>query len=195
MKFIGIAAAGGWGDVDSDNAMVLDLRHGKLSMPGAIGCIKDDFAGQGPGGGWASCHWDRAIQDYDCETNEGGFLLVSGKKIRSKTDPPLVERIRFAKGQSSAVVTGSIAAKEVKVYVIGVGKADQQLTIQLDSPSNAAKFHVVELGADPSGEMGIDDCDNGCTEWQGDLPDAAQYEIRVYTASPPAKYTLRISIR
>ena len=45
IKFIGIVAAGGWDDVDSDNAMVLDLRHGALSMPGALGCTKDDFAG------------------------------------------------------------------------------------------------------------------------------------------------------
>lgn len=44
-------AAAGWGDVDSDNAMVLDLGGETLSSSTALGCIKDDFAGQGPGGG------------------------------------------------------------------------------------------------------------------------------------------------
>ena len=80
VKFIGIAAAGGWGDVDSDNAMVLDLRQGVLSVPAALGCIKDDFAGQGSGGGWATCSWDRARQDYDCKSSRGEFLLISGKR-------------------------------------------------------------------------------------------------------------------
>lgn len=86
VKFIGDAPAGGWGDVDSDNAMVLDLRGGTLSVPAALGCMKDDFAGQGPGGGWADCRWDHVHQDYKCKSSKGKFFLISGKQIVGHTN-------------------------------------------------------------------------------------------------------------
>ena len=201
VKFIGIAPAGGWGDVDSDNALVLDLRNRTLSMPAALGCIKDDFAGQGPGGGWARCHWDPMHHDYDCATSGGEFFLVSGKKVTSKTDPPGVERIRFPKGQTSTAVTDSIAAEEGKRYVLRVGKAKQRLAVHIDSANSALKFAVLELSADQSGQMKIDDCvstpktETQCTQWEGVLPDAAEYVIELYSRSQPAKYTLGVSIR
>ena len=200
IKFIGIAPVGGRGDVDSDNAMVLDLRQRTMSMPAALGCIKDDFAGQGPGGGWANCHWDHVHQDYDCDTSEGEFWLISGKKIRSNTGPLGVERIRFGKGQSSTVVRGRIASQEVKQYVFSVAKADQRLVLRLDSENKALRFTLWELGADPSREMSLTgepgcDGDKDCARWDGDLPDPAEYVIRLSNGSKPASYTLRITIR
>lgn len=86
VKFIGIAGTGGRGDVDSDNAVVLDLRGKTLSISAALGCIKDDFAGQGPGGGWVDCSWDHLRQDYKCKSSEGKFFLISGKQIVSHTN-------------------------------------------------------------------------------------------------------------
>lgn len=81
IKFTGVVAAGGRGDADSHNAMVVDFRGGKLSMPAALGCVDNDFAGQGGGGGSAHCQWNHARQDYSCTTSEGDFYLISGKKI------------------------------------------------------------------------------------------------------------------
>lgn len=83
IKFIGVVAAGGWGDVNSHNAMVIDFRGGKLLMPAALGCVDNDFAGQGARGGSANCQWNHTHQDYGCTTSEGDFFLISGKKIVS----------------------------------------------------------------------------------------------------------------
>jgi hypothetical protein len=81
IKFIGVVAAGGMGDVDSHNAMVVDLRGGQLSIPVALGCIDNDFAGQEARGGSANCQWNHARLDYACATSDGHFFLISGKRV------------------------------------------------------------------------------------------------------------------
>jgi hypothetical protein len=81
IKFIGVVAAGGRGDVDSHDAMVVDFRGGHFSMPVALGCIDNDFAGQEARGGSANCQWNHAHLDYACATSDGDFFLISGKRV------------------------------------------------------------------------------------------------------------------
>lgn len=196
VKFIGIVAVGGRGNVDSHNAVVFDLRQRKSSMPAALGCVDDDFAGQGPGGGFASCHWDHAREDYDCDSSEGRFLLISGTKFAMGK----AERIAFHKGESSAVLTGSVSNGEVKQYAFSVARAGQHLQLLLNSEDKAVIFSLLERpahvwnGVNLAGGPACDALGH-CTRWEGDLPDRAEYIVRVSGGSEPAKYTLKVSIQ
>jgi hypothetical protein len=204
VKFIGIMSVGGRGNVDSDNAVIFDLRQRKLSMPAALGCTKDDFPGQGPGGGFASCRWDHARGDYDCDSSEGRFLLISGAKFalkpRSKEFTRSAERITFHKGESSAVLTGSVSNGEVKQYAFSVARAGQHLQLLVNSEDKAVIFTLWERRAYPSNDVNLAGgpaCDavGHCTRWEGDLPDRAEYIVRLSGGSEPAKYTLKVSIQ
>jgi hypothetical protein len=115
------------------------------------------------------------------------FALTSATTLAK--DPLFSQRIRFKKGQSAAVVTGSITSGEVTRYIF-TAKSDQWLVLRLSSTNNAAKFLLSEFGASPSGEMNLADG----TEWEGALPDSAEYAINVYSEAKAAKYTLRVSI-
>lgn len=90
LKFIGLTSAGGRGDVDTEQAIVLDLRGGEFVAPAAVGCVKNDFAGEGHEDEWINCQWNAHRQDYVCRTNayynhDWAFLLIEGKKLPVKS--------------------------------------------------------------------------------------------------------------
>jgi len=87
LKFIGLTPAGGWGEVEAESALVLDLRGGDLNAPAAVGCIKNDFAGQNHDDEWIHCTWRR--NDYVCSTNayygrDWEFQLIAGRRLPAK---------------------------------------------------------------------------------------------------------------
>ena len=89
IKFIGLTAAGGWGEVDTEEAIVLDLRSGDLVAPAAVGCVKNDFAGQNHEDESIECLWNQRYGDYVCRTNayygrDWNFLLIQGRKLPRK---------------------------------------------------------------------------------------------------------------
>jgi hypothetical protein len=92
LKFIGLTPAGGHGDVDAERAMALDLRRGTLAAPAAVGCVKNDFAGEGHEDEWIDCQWRPTLQDYVCKNNahysyDWEFLLIKGEKLPAKAKP------------------------------------------------------------------------------------------------------------
>ena len=88
LKFIGLTVAGGWGEVDTERAIAVDLGALEWKVPAAVGCVKNDFAGQNHENQWVDCRWSSQQQDYVCETNafyahEWKFALIEGKKLPS----------------------------------------------------------------------------------------------------------------
>ncbi|HET9406882.1 MAG TPA: hypothetical protein VFO39_06555 [Candidatus Sulfotelmatobacter sp.] len=86
LTFIRLASAGGHGDVETEEGMVLDLRTEPFTAPAAVGCIKNDFASEQHVDERISCAWSAKQQDYICRTNasyahEWRFLLIAGKKL------------------------------------------------------------------------------------------------------------------
>jgi len=88
LKFIGLTSAGGHGVVETERAIVLDLRGGELAAPAAVGCIKNDFASEQHKDEWIDCQWNHKLQDYVCRNNthykhDWDFLLIKGEKLPS----------------------------------------------------------------------------------------------------------------
>jgi len=87
---IGLAQAGGHGEVETEQAIVLDLRGGVLTAPAFVGCIKNDFASEQHRDEWVDCRWNSRLQDYVCKSNayydhDWRFLLIKGEKLPAKS--------------------------------------------------------------------------------------------------------------
>ena len=79
-------------------------------------------------------------------------------------------RVRFAKGATSATVSGTVKGYAYKDYIF-TAKEGQQVTITLDS-----KYPNPEMVVrDPNGE----NLPSGGINWNGDLPATGNYTVRV----------------
>jgi len=92
LKYIGWYQAGGHGDVDTEEAMVLDFRGNTPAAPAAVGCIKNDFASEQHRDEWIDCRWQPRREDYVCRNNSfydhaWSFFLIGGKKLPAKSKP------------------------------------------------------------------------------------------------------------
>lgn len=106
------------------------------------------------------------------------------------------ERIRFASGKSSTVVSGKISSREQKTYLIGA-RAGQ--TIEIKITDGGANHDVVFSLIAPDGVnlMGDDESGDGYdTGWKGKLPKTGDYKIVVGTIeSEKANFKMSVSIR
>jgi hypothetical protein len=104
------------------------------------------------------------------------------------------QRVRFARGASSAQVSGTIKGYKYIDYVVGA-RAGQTLSLRITG-SSAAQFAVFMADG---GNLGMDSA--GVAEWSGELPATEDYTIRVLMPraqarrGETARYTLRIAIR
>ncbi len=145
-------------------------------------------------------------------TANGTYAKVSGKPNFDDSDgnsnndlSPAqnsnAERISFARGKSSAAVSGSISKGNEKTYLIGA-RAGQTITIQIteggrteDGGNNDVVFHLVAPdGSYPMGMAGeIVEFDTG---WSGKLPQTGDYKIVLGTIeSEKAKFKMSVAIR
>ncbi|MBD2743949.1 hypothetical protein [Coleofasciculus sp. FACHB-1120] len=96
------------------------------------------------------------------------------------------QRVRFAKGKSSAVVEYSVVRGTRDIYVLGA-KARQKMTIAITSLEENAVFDIV----DPNGRM----IDQEATSWTGTLPKTGDYKIVVGGTRGNASYRMKVGIK
>lgn len=116
-------------------------------------------------------------------------LLVGSAEAASK-------QIQFAKGKSSASVSGKIKGNEDIDYVISAA-AGQTLTVDFKASKGAAYFNVLPPGS--TGEALFVGSNEG-DHFKAELPGDGDYTIRVYLmggakdSDKPVNYTLKVSI-
>ncbi|MES1242996.1 MAG: hypothetical protein ABUT39_15375 [Acidobacteriota bacterium] len=183
-----------------DEGFVYGMKDGKPVLLGRIpggdrasggvrcvrfesGALKVDRVGNDSGAA-------RGVDFVDTETwkLQAGGLAEAGQPSRRRlaTDRP-AKPIRFAKGKSSGIVTGSLSGKASGVDEYSVGaRAGQTMTVQLTSPEKNAAFEIM-----------IDDYSVTCraTEWTGELPVDGQYRVYVLSTKGTASYKLDVAIR
>ncbi len=120
----------------------------------------------------------------------GNKLVQVGKPVRKKVEQdapaPEAKRIRFARGRTSAVMTGSTDSSDQ--YLLGA-RAGQTMLVHVTSKGNNAAIEVLDAdGNAVEGEAKADD-------WSGALPKSGDYRIRVRATRGIAVYTLEVTIR
>ena len=104
--------------------------------------------------------------------------------------------IQFAKGASSATVTGTIKGDQTIDYTVRA-RAGQTMSVKLDTRHGANYFNVLPPGS--TGEA-IFVGSSGGSEWTGALPADGEYTVRVYLMRSAARrnetanYTLTVGI-
>lgn len=123
----------------------------------------------------------------------GAAVLPSSaiaSNISASVVPSGAQRIQFARGATSAEVSGRLTPYASQAYLLRA-RAGQFMAVQLDS---AETSHITIYGVDGSvlanGNM------SGATAWQGRLPVSEDYVVQVTNPTGRSvQYTLPVSIR
>jgi hypothetical protein len=117
----------------------------------------------------------------------GLVLLIAG----SATAQSITQRVRFARGRTTAVLKGSVVRGTQNRYILGA-RAGQTMIVHISSREKNAVFTI--LGPDATAlagtEEGVD-----ATDWTGELPLSGDYTVWVSPSRGNATYTLEITIR
>lgn len=110
------------------------------------------------------------------------FILLSAFVYPALAQPrrSKIYRVNFEPGQSSTVLRGSLRPYANHIYRLQA-RQGQRMTVRVQSPVDDVVFWVKTKG-DARGRYslvleGIHR--NGVTEWSGELPSSAEYEIHV----------------
>lgn len=100
------------------------------------------------------------------------------------------KRIRFQRGSSSAVVSGTVVRGDQDEYYVGAS-GGQEMTVRISSVEDNAVFQIYK----PNGKTlsGAGEGDDA-TNWSGTLPASGDYTIVVGGTRGNASYKLKISI-
>lgn len=103
----------------------------------------------------------------------------------------ITKRVRFAKGKSSATLSGAVVRGDRDTYILGA-KAEQMMTVKITSTERNAVFQIT----DPNGEF-LQDAGDGddAMNWTGSLPESGNYRIIVGGTRGNATYKLTVSIK
>lgn len=115
-----------------------------------------------------------------------------------------IQPIRFARGATSAEVTGAVIRGERALYSVAA-RAGQHLSVRVTAVEDNAAFQIYQPGAkierrdyglDVSGKAlpGAGDGDDA-TRWAGALPESGTYLLVVGPTRGNATYRLSIAIR
>ncbi len=115
------------------------------------------------------------------------LLLVSASIAQTgKT-----QRIRFARGRTTAVLKGAVVRGTNDRYILGARRG-QTMIVHITSREKNAVFTI--LGPDatalPGTEEGLD-----ATDWASELPLNGDYSVWVSPTRGNATYTLEVTIR
>lgn len=100
-------------------------------------------------------------------------------------------QIRFARGQSSAVVRGRITRADRDQYLIRA-RAGQVMTVRLDAADARMGFDVyVTTGLEA---LPVTEADRLQREWSGRLPEGDEYYINVLTPGAGGPYSFEVRI-
>jgi hypothetical protein len=107
------------------------------------------------------------------------------------------ERIRFAPGNRSGSVSGSVSNYDVASYLFKA-KAGQTASIKLTSANRFLYFSLEDPST--SNPLEADPKPDTVTDWKGTLPKDGDYEIKVYLMRAEARrgktasFTLTLSL-
>jgi hypothetical protein len=97
------------------------------------------------------------------------------------------QRIKFARGRTTAAMKGSVTERKGKMYVLGA-REGQTMSVHVASKDNTVQFTI----ATPEPDILTDPTD----DFSGELPVSGDYEIAVFTyEKKPQPYTLEVTIR
>jgi hypothetical protein len=103
----------------------------------------------------------------------------------NQTDKP--QRVKFARGRTTAVLKGSVTERKGKTYVLGA-KEGQTMSVHVASKNSTVQFTI----ATPEPDILTDPTD----DFSSELPASGDYEISVMTYEAKAQpYTLEVTIR
>ncbi len=116
-------------------------------------------------------------------------LLVLGTTALSM-QRTLVRRVRFPRGQTTAILKGSIVNDRMNQYLLNA-RAGQTMSVHLTSPKGKAFFDLY-----PRNDRGaMPDSAEDAKDFEGKLPQSGDYVISVYSEDGNTRYTLEVSIR
>lgn len=102
----------------------------------------------------------------------------------------VTKRIRFAKGKTSAVVSGAVIRGDVDTYIVGA-KAEQMMTVRVTSIERNASFSIKGPDGEYLQDAGEED---DATLVTNTLPYTGDYRIEVAPTRGNATYKLTIKI-
>lgn len=102
------------------------------------------------------------------------------------------QRIKFARGESSTAVTGSVARGDRDTYLLG-GREGQKMSVKISSDEKNAVFQIRDA-ANGKFLRGANEGDDA-TGWNGALPTTGDYEIIVGGTRGNASYKLSVAIK
>ena len=102
-----------------------------------------------------------------------------------------VQRVRFARGRTTAVLKGAVIRATKDRYILGA-RGGQTMLVHVTALEKNAVFYIV--GPDGSMRPGAED-DADATDWEGQLPESGDYSIYVSPSRGNATYTLEVTIR
>ena len=102
------------------------------------------------------------------------------------------QKVRFARGTSSATIRGAVIRGDLDRYYLSAKKG-QTMSVKITSREDNAVFQIYFAGEQESlpGAGEEDDA----TSWSGELPADNEYVIVVGGTRGNASYTLKISIK
>ncbi len=101
------------------------------------------------------------------------------------------QRVRFARGRTTAILNGAVIRGTQDRYILGA-RAGQTMIVHVTSREKNAVFTIL----DPSGTA-LEGADEGldAMDWTGELPLSGDYSIRVSPTRGNSTYTLEMTIR
>ena len=102
-----------------------------------------------------------------------------------------VQRVKFARGRTTAVLKGAVIRAESDRYILGA-RGGQTMIVHITSLEKNAVFRIsAPDGSElPGAEYGAD-----ASDWTGELPSNGDYSIWVSPTRGNATYTLEVTIR
>jgi hypothetical protein len=101
------------------------------------------------------------------------------------------QRVRFARGRTTAVLKGAVVRGTQDRYILGA-RSGQTMIVHITSREKNAVFAI--LGPDATALEGAEE-GTDATDWTGTLPVNGDYSIWVSPTRGNATYTLEVTIR
>jgi hypothetical protein len=103
----------------------------------------------------------------------------------------ITKRVKFAKGRSSATMSGAVIRGDRDTYILGA-KGGQLMSVKITSLEKNAAFEIIA----PDGEYLTDIRESeDAFSWSGSLPVDGDYRIVVGGTRGNASYKLTVSIK
>jgi hypothetical protein len=110
-------------------------------------------------------------------------FVLAAEGVAAASEEIRVERVRFERGASSAVVEGSIQGDEIVDYVLGARKG-QSMNVSMATNNGANYFNILAPGENDVAMFNGSVAEN---QYEGVLPETGDYKIRVYLMRSAAR--------